>query len=75
MRATRDFELLRARRASEIGIALGRGVKYYDMPRVRAIVRDAASQDYRLSAIVLGIIRSNQFQMRVKAQEAKLAQR
>jgi len=43
--------------------ALGRGVKYYDMPRVRAIVRDAAKQDYRLSAIVLGIVNSDAFQM------------
>jgi hypothetical protein len=43
--------------------ALGRGVKYYDMPRVRAIVRDAAKQDYRLSSIVLGIVGSDAFQM------------
>jgi hypothetical protein len=43
--------------------ALGRGVKYYDMPRVRQIVRDSASQDYRLSAIVLGIVGSDAFQM------------
>jgi mono/diheme cytochrome c family protein len=43
--------------------ALGRGVKYYDMPRVRAIVRDSAKQDYRLSSIVLGIVASDAFQM------------
>jgi hypothetical protein len=43
--------------------ALGRGVKYYDMPHVRQIVRDSASQDYRLSAIVLGIVGSDAFQM------------
>jgi hypothetical protein len=43
--------------------ALGRGVKYYDMPRVREIVRTAAKQDYRLSAIVLGIVGSDAFQM------------
>jgi hypothetical protein len=43
--------------------ALGRGLKYYDMPRVRAVVRDAAKQDYRLSAIVLGIVNSDAFQM------------
>jgi hypothetical protein len=43
--------------------ALGRGVKFYDMPRVRAIVRDASKQDYRLSAIVLGIVGSDAFQM------------
>src|SRR5262245_19863099 len=42
--------------------ALGRGLKYYDMPRVRGIVREAAAQDYRLSAIVLGIVNSEAFQ-------------
>jgi hypothetical protein len=42
--------------------ALGRGVKYYDMPRVRTIVREAAKQDYRLSSIVLGIVASDAFQ-------------
>jgi hypothetical protein len=44
--------------------ALGRGLEYYDMPTVRQIVRDAASDDYRWSSIVLGIIRSAPFQMR-----------
>jgi hypothetical protein len=43
--------------------ALGRGVKFYDMPRVREIVRQSAKQDYRLSAIVLGIVGSDAFQM------------
>ena len=42
--------------------ALGRGVKYYDMPRVREIVRQSGKQDYRLSAIVLGIVGSEAFQ-------------
>jgi len=43
--------------------ALGRPVQYFDMPTVRAIVRDAGKQDYRLSAIVLGIVNSPAFQM------------
>jgi hypothetical protein len=43
---------------------LGRGLNYYDMPVVRAIVRDAAREDYRFSAIVLGIVHSAPFQMR-----------
>jgi hypothetical protein len=46
---------------------LGRGVEYYDMPLVRAITRDAAKQNYRFSAIVLGIVKSTPFQMK-KAQ-------
>jgi mono/diheme cytochrome c family protein len=44
--------------------ALGRGLEHYDMPVVRRIVRDAAGQDYRMSALVLGIARSAPFQMR-----------
>ncbi|MCY4507428.1 MAG: DUF1592 domain-containing protein, partial [Acidobacteria bacterium] len=44
---------------------LGRGVEYYDMPVVRSIVRDAAEDDYRFSSIVLGIVRSSPFQMRM----------
>ena len=45
---------------------LGRGVEYYDMPAVRGIVRKAAQQNYRFSSIVLGIVSSAQFQMKVK---------
>jgi len=49
--------------------ALGRGVEYTDMPTIRAIARDAAAERNRFSAIVLGIVKSPQFQMRVKAAE------
>jgi hypothetical protein len=44
--------------------ALGRGVEYYDVPAVRAILREAAPQNYRFSSIVLGIVKSAPFQMR-----------
>ena len=44
--------------------AMGRGVEYYDMPAVRKIQRDAASQRYRFSALVMGIVSSAPFQMR-----------
>ena len=47
--------------------ALGRGLEYYDMPVVRSIARDAGSQNYRFSSIVLGIIKSTPFQMKLKA--------
>jgi hypothetical protein len=42
--------------------ALGRGLEYYDAPAVRKIVRDAARQDYRWSAVILGIVQSTPFQ-------------
>ena len=44
--------------------ALGRGIEYFDAPTVRAIVRDAATDDYRFSSLVLGIVNSPPFQMR-----------
>ncbi len=43
---------------------LGRGVEYYDMPAVRAIDRDAARENNRFSAIILGVVKSAPFQMR-----------
>jgi hypothetical protein len=43
---------------------LGRGVEYYDAPAVRAIVRDARARNYRMSSIVLGVVKSQPFQMR-----------
>ena len=47
--------------------AIGRGIEYPDMPTVRAIARDAERQNQRFSAIVLGVVRSAQFQMREKS--------
>ena len=45
--------------------ALGRGVEYYDQPAVRKIVRGAASNNYRWSSVILGIIQSEPFQTRM----------
>jgi hypothetical protein len=44
--------------------ALGRGLEYYDQPVVRSIARDAARDNYRISALVSAIVRSTPFQMR-----------
>ena len=45
--------------------ALGRGLQHYDMPVVRDIVRKAERQDYRFSGIIIGIVASQPFQMRL----------
>jgi hypothetical protein len=42
--------------------ALGRSVEYFDMPSVRKIVRDAAKDNYKFSSVVLGIVKSPNFQ-------------
>ncbi|MYI75134.1 MAG: DUF1585 domain-containing protein, partial [Acidobacteria bacterium] len=54
--------------------ALGRAVQYYDMPAVRAIMRDAAASDYRWSSLILGIVGSQPFQMRMAREEVSVAQ-
>jgi hypothetical protein len=50
--------------------ALGRGIDYSDMPVVRSILRDAAREDDRFSAIVMAIVKSAPFQMR-RVEEAE----
>jgi cytochrome c-type biogenesis protein CcmE len=49
--------------------ALGRELEYYDMPQVRAVVRAAKAQDYRFSAIVAGIVRSDAFRTQAVAHD------
>lgn len=44
--------------------SLGRELEVYDLPVIRQIRRDAASNDYRWSSIVLGVVTSTPFQMR-----------
>ena len=47
---------------------LGRGTEYTDMPLVRQIVRDAEKNDYRFSTLVLGVVKSDAFQMNQKTE-------
>ncbi len=49
--------------------ALGRGLEPGDMPVVRNIVRNAATHDYSLKSIVLGIVDSYPFQNRPTARD------
>jgi hypothetical protein len=44
--------------------ALGRGLRYQDMPAVREIVRNAAKDDYRFESLIRGIVASPGFQMK-----------
>jgi len=54
--------------------AIGRGAEHFDMPLVRSIVRDAAPVNYRFSSLVLGVVKSRQFQMNVKTAGAEHVQ-
>jgi hypothetical protein len=51
--------------------ATGRALKYYDMPVVRSIAREAALDNNRFSALVQGIVKSEPFQMRMKQSESR----
>jgi hypothetical protein len=54
--------------------ALGRGLEYFDMPTVRAIVADAADDDYAFSALIMGIATSDAFrQKQIQAPEAPVS--
>jgi hypothetical protein len=46
--------------------ATGRAMTPYDMPAVRKAIRDSANTNYRLSSLILGVVKSEPFQMRTK---------
>jgi len=51
--------------------AVNRPLEYFDMPQVRAIVRGAAKDNYKLSSIVLGIVNSDAFRKQGSGADAK----
>ena len=53
--------------------ALGRGVEYYDVPAVRQILRAAAANDYSTASLVVGVVMSQPFQMRLSKPAASSA--
>jgi hypothetical protein len=60
----RPEPLLRTFTQNLMAYALGRRVEYTDQPAVRAIVRRAAEEDYRVSAFVRGVVASDAFRLR-----------
>ncbi len=59
----REDALLRTFTRNLMAYAIGRRIEAYDMPTVRGIVRDAAKQDHRMTAYILGVVRSPAFRM------------
>ena len=53
--------------------ALGRGAEYYDMPAIRAILRESAPSNDRWSSLIVGVAKSMPFQMRAVPREASSA--
>jgi hypothetical protein len=46
--------------------ALGRELEPHDAPAIREIVRQASTDNYRLSSLILGLVQSPPFQLRTK---------
>jgi hypothetical protein len=53
--------------------ALGRGVEYEDMPVIRSIVHAADHDNDRFVSLLIGIVKSEPFQMRTKEVEEEVA--
>ena len=60
----RPLPLLRTFTTNLLAYALGRRIEYYDQPTVRAIVSQAAENDYRISSFIMGVVESTPFQMK-----------
>ena len=59
----RSIPLFRTFTNNMMAYALGRLVTYEDQPMVREIVRQAEEDDYRMSAFILGVVKSDAFRM------------
>ena len=60
----RPVPLLRTFTENLLSYALGRRVEYQDQPTVRAIVRAAEAEDYRMSSFFVGVVTSDAFRMK-----------
>jgi len=60
----RPTPLIRTFTQNLMAYGLGRRVEYYDKPTVRAIADEAAKNDYRISSFVLGVVKSDAFQLK-----------
>ena len=60
----RPLPLVRTFTTNLLAYALGRRVEYYDQPTIRAIVSQAAEDEYRISAFILGVVESDAFRMK-----------
>jgi len=60
----RPAPLLRTFTENLFAYALGRRAEYFDQPAIRAITKAAAANDYKMSAFILGVIKSDAFLMK-----------
>ncbi len=60
----RPLPLVRSFTENLMAYALGRRVEYFDQPTVRAIVRNAEPDGYRIPDLVMGVVQSDAFRMK-----------
>jgi hypothetical protein len=60
----RPIPLVRNFTEQLLSYAIGRPVEYFDQPTVRAIARAAKANDYKTSSLIMGIVKSDVFQMK-----------
>ena len=59
----RPIPLVRGFTENLLAYAIGRRVEHFDQPTVRSIARAAEAQGYRMSSFVLGVVKSDPFQL------------
>jgi hypothetical protein len=59
----RKTPLVRTFTENLMAYGLGRRVEHFDQPTIRAITKKAEAEDYRMSAFILGIVKSDTFRM------------
>jgi len=60
----RPEPLVRTFTENLLAYALGRRAEHFDQPTIRAITRSAATQDYKMSAFILGVVKSDAFRLK-----------
>jgi hypothetical protein len=60
----RPIPLVRTFTSNLMRYALGRRLEYYDQPAVRKIVAGAEANGYKMSSFILGVIQSDEFQLK-----------
>jgi cytochrome c551/c552 len=60
----RPTPLVRTFTQNLMAYAFGRRIEWYDQPTVRAIASEAEKNDFRISSFVLGVVKSDPFQMK-----------
>jgi hypothetical protein len=47
-----------------LAYALGRRAEYFDQPAIRAVAKNAEAEGYKMSAFILGVVKSDTFRLK-----------